>query len=68
MDDDLPLGRVATDSAVCHGQPHIRGTRVLITVILDAVAAGVTAKEIIEHYPTLTTDDVEAAVAFRGRD
>lgn len=40
MDDDLPHGRVTTDAAACHGQPHIRDTRVLITVILDVLAVG----------------------------
>lgn len=48
--DDL-LDRVTVDPAVCHGQPCIRGTRVPITVILDALAAGMTVEEIIEHYP-----------------
>jgi uncharacterized protein (DUF433 family) len=68
MNEDAPVGRVATDAAVCHGMPHIRGTRVLVSVVIDALAAGMTAKEITEHYPTLTTDDVEAATAFHGRE
>lgn len=62
--DDL-LDRVTVDPAVCHGQPCIRGTRVPITVILDALAAGMTVEEIIEHYPTLTADDVLAVMQFR---
>ena len=66
--DDVPLSRIVTDPAVCHGQPHIRGTRVLVTVIIDALTAGMTATEIIEHYPTLATDDVEAAAAFHGHE
>lgn len=62
--DDL-LDRVTVDPAVCHGQPCIRGTRVPITVILDALAAGMTVEEIIEQYPTLTADDVLAVMQFR---
>lgn len=62
--DDL-LDRVTVDPAVCHGQPCIRGTRVPITVILDTLAAGMTVEEIIEHYPTLTADDVLAVMQFR---
>lgn len=63
--DDL-LDRVTVDPAVCHGQPCIRGTRVPITVILDALAAGMTVEEIIiGHYPTLTADDVLAVMQFR---
>ena len=49
---------------MCRGQPCIRGTRVLITGILDALTAGVTVDEIVEHYPTLTADDVRAAAAY----
>lgn len=62
--DDL-LDRVTVDPAVCHGQPCTRGTRVPITVTLDALAAGMTVEEIIEHYPTLTADDVLAVMQFR---
>lgn len=62
--DDL-LDRVTVDPAVCHGQPCIRGTRVPITVFLDALAAGMTVEEIIGHYPTLTADDVLAVMQFR---
>lgn len=39
------------DSTVCHGQPCIRGTSVVVTVVLDALAAGRTADEIVQHYP-----------------
>ena len=36
----------------------------LITGILDALTAGVPVDEIVEHYPTLTADDVRAAAAY----
>lgn len=61
MTNEQLLERVTIDSAVCHGQPRSRGTRVLVTVVLDARAAGMSAHEIVEHYPTLTVDDVRAA-------
>jgi uncharacterized protein (DUF433 family) len=64
MTNEQLLERVTIDSAVCHGQPCIRGTRVLVTVVLDALAAGLSAAEIVEHYPTLTVDDVRAAAAY----
>lgn len=67
MANDALLDRVTVDPAVCHGQPCIRGTRVPITVILDALAAGMTAGEIVEHYPTLTADNVRAATLFRRK-
>ncbi|MBI4618521.1 MAG: DUF433 domain-containing protein [Planctomycetes bacterium] len=43
--------RISVDPAVCHGKPCIRGTRIFISVILDNLAAGQTADEIVENYP-----------------
>ncbi|MDQ3738230.1 MAG: DUF433 domain-containing protein [Actinomycetota bacterium] len=55
---------VTIDPAVCHGKPCIRGTRVLVTVILDAIAAGMSTEEILAEYPTLTAEGVRAAAAY----
>jgi uncharacterized protein (DUF433 family) len=62
-DKDL-LARVLVDPEVCTGKPFIRGTRIYIAIILDALAQGLTPDEVIEHYPVLEVDDVRAAVAF----
>lgn len=64
MIDDDPLALISIDPAVCHGQPCIRGTRVLVTVVLDALAAGLETAEIMQHYPTLTPGGVRAAAAY----
>jgi uncharacterized protein (DUF433 family) len=64
MTADELLERITIDSAVCHGHPCIRGTRVLVTVVLDALAAGLTAEEIVQHYPAVEVDDVQAAAAY----
>lgn len=58
------LELVTVDPAICHGQPCIKGTRVLVTVILDALAAGLTVAEIIREYPSLSDDGVRAAAAY----
>jgi uncharacterized protein (DUF433 family) len=58
------LERVTADPAVCAGKPCIRGTRIYIAILLDALAEGLTPEEIIDHYPSLTVDDVRAAVAY----
>ena len=62
-DQDL-LARIAADPKVCDGKPFIRGTRISIAVILDALAQGLSPAQIVEHYPSLETEDVEAALAF----
>ena len=64
MPRDGLLARVTVDPKVCTGKPCIRGTRIYISIILDALAEGLTPEEIIEHYPSLTIDDIRAAVAY----
>ena len=63
MNED-PLELISIDPLICHGQPCVKGTRVLVTVVLDALAAGLDTGEVIRHYPTLTVDGVWAAVAY----
>ena len=63
MPDDL-AELISIDPAVCHGQPVIKGTRVLVTVVLDALAAGLTPAEIVHHYPSLTAAGVRSAAAY----
>jgi uncharacterized protein (DUF433 family) len=58
------LDLISIDPAICHGQPCIKGTRVLVTVVLDALAAGLATDEIVRHYPTLTAESVRAAAAY----
>lgn len=58
------LARVTVNPQVCGGKPCIRGTRIYIAIILDALAEGLSPEAIIDHYPSLTTDDVRAAVAY----
>ena len=58
------LGRVSVDPRVCGGKACIRGTRIYIAIILDALAEGLTPEQIIEHYPSLTNDDIRAASAY----
>lgn len=55
---------ITVDPNVCHGQACIAGTRVMVSVILDNLAAGLTAEEIVESYPTVTVDAVTAALHY----
>ena len=56
--------RVTVDPKVCHGKPCIRGTRIMVSIVLDNLAEGLTFDEIIEQYPSLTTEDIQAAIAY----
>ena len=56
--------RISVNPAVCHGRACIRGTRVMVSVIIDNVAAGVPRDEILRSYPTLKEYDIDAALAY----
>ena len=55
---------ISVDPAICHGKACIKGTRIMVSVILDNLAAGLTHDEILQSYPTLRRDDIGAAVAY----
>ncbi|HZF07403.1 MAG TPA: DUF433 domain-containing protein [Thermoanaerobaculia bacterium] len=56
--------RVQSNPEVCHGKPCIRGTRIMVSVILDNLAEGLSAEEIVDDYPPLGLEDVRAAMAY----
>ena len=56
--------RITINPAVCHGKACIRGTRVMVSVILDNLAAGVPTQEIIDSYPSIEEADIQAALAY----
>ncbi|NLS95984.1 MAG: DUF433 domain-containing protein [Planctomycetaceae bacterium] len=56
--------RITVDQAICHGQACIKGTRVMVAVVLDNLAAGLGTDEILRSYPSLIAEDVQAAMAY----
>lgn len=56
--------RITSDPSVCHGKACIRGTRIMVSVVLANLAAGLSAAEIAESYPPLTAEDVRAVLAY----
>jgi uncharacterized protein (DUF433 family) len=56
--------RISINPAVCHGKACIRGTRVMVSVILDNLARGVSHEEIIGSYPSIQEFDIQAALAY----
>ena len=56
--------RISIDPAVCHGKPVIKGTRVLVSTLLGALAGGDTVEILLEDYPNITAEDVAAALEF----
>lgn len=56
--------RIGIDPSVCAGRPHIRGTRVRVSDILQLLASGAAAAEILDDYPYLEEADLSAALAY----
>jgi uncharacterized protein (DUF433 family) len=55
---------IIVDPAVCHGKACIKGTRIMVSVVLDNLAAGLTPEEIIRSYASLNEQDIRAAIAY----
>ncbi len=55
---------ITVDPEICHGKACIKGTRIMVSVVLDNLAAGLTADEILQSYPSLTREAVQAAIAY----
>jgi len=58
------LKGISIDPSVCHGKPVIKNTRVLVCNILSDLATGQSYEEIIENYPSITKNDIKAALEF----
>jgi len=56
--------RITTDPNICHGKACIKGTRIMVSVVLDNLAAGSDIAEIVRLYPSLRAEDVTAAIAY----
>jgi len=56
--------RITVDPLVCHGTACIKGTRVMVSVVLDNLAASVPRDDILASYPSLTGADLEASIKY----
>jgi len=56
--------RVVVDPDICHGKPCIKGTRIFVSIILDNLATGNAEEQILADYPSLTHEDILAALGY----
>ena len=63
------IGRyIITDPDICHGQPVFRGTRILVTDVLDQVASGMAWEPIVEEWHnSISKDAIAEAVQLASR-
>ena len=65
--DDL-LSRITVNPEQCGGRPCIRGMRVRVTDVLDLLAAGLTAQQVLEELPYLEAADIQACLQYAARE
>ncbi len=56
--------RISVDPQVCHGKACIKGTRVMVSVILDNLADEENSESILKSYPSLKQGDIQAAISY----
>ena len=67
MTDQKLLERIVTNPNVLTGKPVIHGTRLSVEFILNLLAHGQSALDILKEYPGLTLDDVQACILFASK-
>ena len=55
---------IQTDPNVCHGKACFTGTRIMVSIVLDNLAGGETAERILQNYPSLRSQHIQAALAY----
>ena len=64
MNDQQLLERIALNPKVMLGKPVIKGTRLTVEFILNLLAHGATAEEILEEYDGINVEDIQACLLF----
>ena len=67
MSDQQLLERIACDPRVMVGKPVIKGTRLTVEFILNLLAHGSSAANILDEYDGLTTEDIQACLLFAAQ-
>jgi uncharacterized protein (DUF433 family) len=56
--------RITIDNDVCNGKPTISGKRITVQTILEFLSAGDSKDEILQQYPSLVSEDIDACLRF----
>ncbi len=66
MENEL-LKRITLNPKVCFGKPTIRNMRYPVETMLDLMSAGMTTEELLEDYPDLEKEDLQACLLFASK-
>ena len=59
------MERIIINKNICHGQPCIKGTRIMVYLILELIEAGITPEKIVkDYYPEFTKKDIQTSIHY----
>ncbi len=58
---------IVADSEICHGKPTFKGTRVLVSDIIELFGAGKTAEDILKSYPSITKGMIHESLEYAAK-
>jgi uncharacterized protein (DUF433 family) len=64
---ELLFERITINPDICHGKPSIRNMRYPVEMILDLLSSGMTWVEIMDDYPAIEKDDIQACLLFASQ-
>lgn len=67
MSENELLSRITRDPNICHGKPVVRGLRYPVTTLLELLASKMTPQEILQDYPDLEMEDLQAVLLYAAR-
>jgi uncharacterized protein (DUF433 family) len=59
--------RISINPDICNGRPAVRGTRIAAQTILEFLAAGDSIEDVLEEYPGLVREDIQACLDYASR-
>ena len=60
-------GRIVSNRTICHGNPVIRGTRIMVWLVLDYLANGDSVDDVLAAFPAIAKEDVSACLAYASK-
>jgi len=61
------ISRITIDPEICHGKPVVRGMRIPVQSVLEYLAAGDSAEDLLAEFPDLEREDILACLEFAAR-
>jgi uncharacterized protein (DUF433 family) len=64
MSKEEVLNHISSDPEIMHGKPCIKGTRIPVWLVVSMLGDGMNENEILKQYPSLSADDIKAALKY----